>query len=121
MGTQYSHLHDKLLFGTDWYMTLVALGGKSYRKFCDDAWLAFSQMPNGDNLWIKCTFLNPLDFYGFYETDAGTNSTKLDNIVNALDAANCKKDVLKQNLAHFKRLQKEYKKFVEERKKAKGE
>jgi predicted TIM-barrel fold metal-dependent hydrolase len=120
MNKQYSHLHDKLLFGTDWYMTLVALGGKNYRKFCDDAWQAFGELPDGQKLWIKCTFLNPVDFYGFYEKDTSSNLTKLDNIAGALDAANCKKNISKENLGHFKRLQKEYEKLVEDRKKASG-
>lgn len=120
INREYSHLHDKLLFGTDWYMTLVALGGKNYRSFCEDAWEAFNELPGGEKLWIKCTFVNPFDFYGFYESDPGTNIMKLDNIVRALNEKKCNTNELEKNHDHFKRLKKVYDKLVNERKNESG-
>jgi len=120
INSEYSHLHNKLLFGTDWYMTLVALGGKNYKSFCEDAWVAFNELPGGEKLWIKCTFVNPFDFYGFYELDSGTNIMKLDNIVGALNREICNKDELEKNQDHFKRLKKVYDKLVDERKNESG-
>jgi predicted TIM-barrel fold metal-dependent hydrolase len=117
---KYKHIREKLIFGTDWYMTLVALGGKSYKSFCEDAWEAFMEIPGGEKLWVNCTFLNPFIFYGFYDKDPQTGVSKLENISAALDAAKCDRTKLQDNRAFFKRLQKEYDKLIEERKKAKG-
>ncbi len=119
-SVRYSCIREKLLFGTDWYMTLVALGGKSYKSFCEDAWEAFMEIPDGEKLWVNCTFLNPFTFYGIFEKDPQTGVNKLENIAAALDAAKCKRTKLQENLAFFKRLEKQYDKHVEERKKAKG-
>ena len=117
---EHPKIKKKLLFGTDWYMTLVALGGKSYRSFCEDAWKAFMEIPDGEKLWVNCTFLNPFTFYGIYEKDPQSGVSKLENIAAALDTAKCDRTKLQDNLSFFKRLQKEYDKLVDERKKAKG-
>lgn len=113
----YGHLQDKILFGTDWYMTLVALSGKSYKKFCEEFWEFFEEMPGGRDLWIRLTFLNPFEFYGFNET------TKMDNLCKALKdtlknatAENAKCD---KNYQHFLSLQKEFNKQREKLKKFK--
>ena len=119
-SVKYAHIREKLIFGTDWYMTLVALGGKSYRSFCEEAWEAFMDIPDGEKMWVNCTFLNPFTFYGFYEKDGQTGVSKLQNISSALEKEECDGVLLKANFAFFKRLEKEYTKLVEERKKAKG-
>jgi predicted TIM-barrel fold metal-dependent hydrolase len=106
--SQYSHLKEKILFGTDWYMTLVALGGKSYRKFCEELWEFFSEIPDGKELWQRFTFINPFTFYGFFDKKEGAQTDKLDHLVAALVAKDCNEDRLKDSLASFRRIQREY-------------
>jgi hypothetical protein len=101
---QYDHLKDKILFGTDWYMTLVALGGKSYKQFCEEFWAFFKELPGGMDLWMRFTFLNPFDFYGF--NDPGI----MDNMVAALKKAKCNPNMLNENYSRLRRMQKEYNK-----------
>lgn len=117
---KYKHIRRKLLFGTDWYMTLVALGGKSYKSFCEDAWEAFMDIPDGENLWVNCTFINPFTFYGFYDKDPQTGKRKIDNIAAAIDREECDSAALEQNISFFNRLEKEYKKLLDELNKASG-
>lgn len=59
----YAHILDRILFGTDWYMTLLALGGKGYSKFCEEYWKLFTDIDI--KLWLKFSFINPFEFYGF--------------------------------------------------------
>jgi predicted TIM-barrel fold metal-dependent hydrolase len=119
-SVKHSPLRYKLIFGTDWYMTLVALGGKSYRSFSEDAWEAFMEIPDGERLWVNCTFLNPFTFYGFYDKDEQTGVSKLENIVAALNKEECDETTLKQNHSFFKRLQREYDELAMKRKKERG-
>ncbi len=108
---QYSHLKNKILFGTDWYMTLVALKGKSYKNFCEEFWKFFQEIPNGKNLWHRFTFINPFTFYGFFDKKEGAQEDKLDLLVAALKRSNCKQDMLNDNYACIKRVQKVYERF----------
>jgi predicted TIM-barrel fold metal-dependent hydrolase len=108
LSYQYSHLKDKILFGTDWYMTLLVLGGKSYQKFCEEFYEYFLEIPGGIELWQRFTFTNPFTFYGFFDKDEGAQNDKLDNLVAALKAQKCKIDKLKDNLACFRRIQLEF-------------
>jgi predicted TIM-barrel fold metal-dependent hydrolase len=82
---QYAHLKDKILFGTDWYMTLVALSGKSYKEFCEGFWEFFQGIPDGMDLWTRFTFLNPFEFYGFNDKAITGNLYKSlkENLKNA--------------------------------------
>ena len=99
---KYEHIKDRLLFGTDWYMTLPALGGKSYQSFCNEFYEFFNSMPDGRELWIRFTFLNPFEFYGF------NNKAVIDNLnlgLKDLKANAIKRD---ENYQKFNLLQKEY-------------
>jgi len=51
---------QKILFGTDWYMTLVAVK-KSYKEFCQGYW----DLITDKDLWLRFVFINPFKFYGF--------------------------------------------------------
>jgi len=108
ISIEYAHLRKKLLFGTDWYMTLVALGGKPYKKFFEEAWDMFMEIPGGEELWGDCTFVNPFRFYGLFDKDKETGVRKLDNVVAALEKEECSSTALKRNLAFFNRLEEEY-------------
>jgi hypothetical protein len=109
---QYSHLKDKILFGTDWYMTLLVLGGKSYKKFCEEFYEFFLEIPDGKELWQRFTFINPFTFYGFFDKNMGTQTDKLDNLVAALKKNKCDKNKLKDSLSFFRRIQKEFDRFT---------
>ncbi|MBS3772446.1 MAG: amidohydrolase family protein, partial [Bacteroidales bacterium] len=108
---QNAHLKNKILFGTDWYMTLLALGGKSYKKFCEEFWEFFQGIPDGKDLWQRFTFLNPFTFYGFFDKKDGAQGDKLDNLVAALKKNECDKDKLNDNYPCIRRVQKEYDKL----------
>jgi hypothetical protein len=105
---QYSHLKDKILFGTDWYMTLLVLGEKSYTKYCEEFYEYFLEIPDGKELWQRFTFTNPFTFYGFFDKNMSTQTDKLDNLVAALKAKKCKQTKLQENLDSLRRIQKEF-------------
>jgi|WetSurMetagenome_2_1015567.scaffolds.fasta_scaffold35203_2 predicted TIM-barrel fold metal-dependent hydrolase len=106
---QYAHLKDKILFGTDWYMTLVALGGKNHKKFCEEFWEFFQGIPDGMGLWTRFTFLNPFEFYGFNDKTISENLYKSlkENLKNA-PAENKKCD---SNYKRLQQIQQEYSKL----------
>lgn len=120
ISVKYAHIRRKLLFGTDWYMTLVALGGKGYKRFCEDAWDAFMEIPDGKERWIDCTFINPFTFYGLYDKNPKSGKRKLDCIAEALDKAMCDRTKLQDNLDFFNRLEKRYNTLLEQRSSGKG-
>jgi hypothetical protein len=62
LNKKFDYLQDRILFGTDWYMTLLALGGKSYQSYCEEFYEFFNKIPGGRDLWIRLTFLNPFEF-----------------------------------------------------------
>jgi predicted TIM-barrel fold metal-dependent hydrolase len=107
---RYSHLRDKILFGTDWYMTLLVLDGKSYKSFCEEFMEFFLELPDGKELWQRFTFINPFRFYGFFDKKEGEQRDKLDNLAAALELNDCKRDRMKDNYACLRRVQKEYEK-----------
>ena len=110
-GKQYGHLRKKILFGTDWYMTLVALGGKNYKKFCEEFWEFFQEIPDGTNLWEQFTFTNPFSFYGIFKKTGTTQKDKLDTMVAALKKKRCDAIKLDENYQSIRRAQKYYEKL----------
>lgn len=58
-------LWDRVMFGTDWYMTLIVSPGgqKKYNEFCVKMKQSLDEID--DSFWIRATFLNPVRFYGF--------------------------------------------------------
>ena len=60
------HITDRILFGTDWYMT--EMGGYGYERYCREAKKVLDEISDkigsGENLWIKFSRTNPLKFYG---------------------------------------------------------
>lgn len=65
-------IHDRILFGSDWFMTLNRLTeGTDYPKFCETAKECIESMDNGKELWIKFTQENPYRFYRLGERIEG--------------------------------------------------
>ncbi len=106
-GKQYAHLKKKVLFGTDWYMTLLVLNGKSYRKFCEEFWEFFQEIPNGMDLWERFTFVNPFKFYGIFDKTTG-GKDKLECLRSALAKMKCNKKSLNDNYKSIRRVQQYY-------------
>jgi hypothetical protein len=104
---KYNYLKDRILFGTDWYMTLLAVGGKSYQTYCEEFYELFKLIPGGRELWIRLTFLNPFEFYGLNEKKI------LDNMNSALIDINADKTKRETNYKLLCRLQEEYKNLRE--------
>ncbi|MFW6352237.1 MAG: amidohydrolase family protein, partial [Bacteroidota bacterium] len=71
-------LWDRVLFGTDWYMTHLACsrGQQEYKDFCLKIKKELDEI--GDSFWIKATLLNPVRFYGF------DNKMKMNNLYDKL-------------------------------------
>jgi predicted TIM-barrel fold metal-dependent hydrolase len=112
---QHAHLRDKILFGTDWYMTLLRDKVTTYKKFCEGFWEFFQEIPEGMDLWQRFTFINPFAFYGFFDKEKGKD--KLENLAAALNALDCDKKKLEDNMAKFRRIQKELEKIKESKEK----
>ncbi len=56
-------LRDRILFGTDWYLTL--LGGVDYVEYCQKAKKAIDDVDS--SLWFRFTQYNPSVFYRIHE------------------------------------------------------
>lgn len=103
-----SPVYERLLFGTDWYMTMVALKGKGYKQFCEEYW----ELIEDKDLWLRFTFLNPFEFFGF------NDETKLKNLNDGIKEEiekdiddkhiSDKQEQRVTNYSSFKRMLKEY-------------
>jgi hypothetical protein len=58
-----TRLRDRILFGTDWYLTL--LGGVDYVEYCQKSKKAMDDVDS--SLWFRFTQYNPSVFYRLYE------------------------------------------------------
>lgn len=102
---KHSPVYERLLFGTDWYMTLLALGGKGYSKFCEEYW----ELIADKDLWLRFTFINPFEFFGL------NDEQKLSNLNESLKKLLKKDDemqlIRETNFNILKRMIKEYRKL----------
>jgi len=76
---------DKILFGSDWYMTLTRLDSMDYKEFCDTAKEFIEGMGNGKELWFKFTQENPYRFYRLGE--------RIEDIAKAIELKRASKKV----------------------------
>jgi predicted TIM-barrel fold metal-dependent hydrolase len=90
-------LWDKVLFGTDWYMTLIVSesGQQRYDEFCCKMKEELDKID--DTIWIRVTFLNPVRFYGLEKM------IKLNNMKDALKTTGANSDKLETNMIKFVR------------------
>ena len=54
---------DKILFGTDWYLTLNTYKHKDYQPYSEEYKTFLDSIDKG--LWIKFSMINPYYYYGF--------------------------------------------------------
>ena len=61
----FAHLRDKILFGTDWYLTIISApgAGPSYKETCRYYFDVFKEKPEYEKLWYRFSMLNPVAFY----------------------------------------------------------
>ena len=60
---RYYHLRDKLLFGVDWYLTLLTPGRTVYKNFVESFHSLVCSVD--EYQWVRSVLLNPVRFYGF--------------------------------------------------------
>jgi predicted TIM-barrel fold metal-dependent hydrolase len=111
---QNPKLKERIIFGTDWYMTLIpdyVVGpGTSYSSFCEGFWDFFiedKKFQEGKELWQRFTFINPFKFYGL------NNLATVNKIASFLekDLENEELEKLNSNLRSFHRLIKDFDKI----------
>jgi hypothetical protein len=67
---RYQHLQEKMIFGVDWYLSLVT-GAPEYREYAESF---FGTMKEYDNWqWYKSSLVNPATFYGLDNQDLLAN------------------------------------------------
>jgi hypothetical protein len=65
LSRRYSHLQDKVIFGVDWYLSLVT-GAPAYKEFVERF---FDTMRECDEWqWYRSALVNPAMFYGLDNT-----------------------------------------------------
>ncbi|MDD5342913.1 MAG: amidohydrolase family protein [Smithella sp.] len=60
---RYRHLQDKLMFGVDWYLTLLTEGKTEYKEFAESFF--HTMVDTDESQWYRSTMVNPMTFYGF--------------------------------------------------------
>jgi predicted TIM-barrel fold metal-dependent hydrolase len=103
-------LKERIIFGTDWYMTLIPSligAGTSYGSFCKGFWDFFmdENFKEGKELWQRITFINSFKFYGF------DKEATIDNISNKLLMYGTDPKLLEKNRKIFHRLIKDFDKI----------
>ena len=75
MVRAYPHIADRILFGTDWYLTL-ANPPVSYGEYCRTARETLNKIDR--SLWVKFTLINPYRFFnlGFWAETIARNIEK---------------------------------------------
>jgi len=72
---RYRHLQDKVIFGVDWYLSLVT-GAPEYKEYVDGFFDTMSEFD--EYQWYRSALVNPATFYGLY------NAALLKNMNDAL-------------------------------------
>jgi predicted TIM-barrel fold metal-dependent hydrolase len=101
-----TRLEDRILFGSDWYLTL--LDGKDYVEYCQKAKKALNDVDS--SLWFRFTQYNPSIFYRLYDENqidriAGNiikrrQTEKMEKILDKLDREEI--DEIYQEAAYIK-------------------
>jgi hypothetical protein len=98
-----AHLKKKILFGTDWYMTMLTQDNGEYQEYCEN-WKKFLDTID-ETLWIRFSFVNPFEFYGLGDED------KIDKMQYALIKSAATSDEVQNNYDKLLRLRSEVDKF----------
>jgi predicted TIM-barrel fold metal-dependent hydrolase len=99
----YQHLRDKILFGVDWYLSLIT-NAPEYRKYVEGFFDCMSEFDQWQ--WYRSALVNPATFYGL------DSHQKIDKMQFALEEC-CKKeddkikDLLMENYKRITKLSKQ--------------
>jgi hypothetical protein len=74
-NNQYQHLKDKVIFGVDWYLSLLT-GAPKYKEYVESFFETMGEIDKSQ--WLRSALVNPAAFYGLDKKD------KLDNMQAAL-------------------------------------
>jgi len=88
---EYRHLRNKVIFGTDWYLTHLTRDddGAEYGNYCRDFKKLIDQVDS--TFWIRFTLVNPWECYSM-------SKDKLRKMADALKAAGAKENDLYEKL-----------------------
>lgn len=64
--SRYGHLQDKLMFGVDWYLSLITQAPK-YKEYVESFFTAMSEID--EKQWVRSSLVNPAVFYGLDNTE----------------------------------------------------
>jgi len=94
----YKHLREKIIYGTDWYLTHLTRvdEGAEYAHYCHTMKRFFDSISR--RLWLRFSLLNPWKFYGL------DKKKKLENMAEALRKANARKKVVNARLEQLYRI-----------------
>jgi len=104
------HLRSRILFGTDWYMTVM--DNVDYMKFCKEAKDFLDSFDTG--LWVRFTLINPIKFYKLDQqnnidrivnniVETGKRVSEDDKLKYGLKGFSVKEDEIHQKAAYIKR------------------
>jgi len=84
---EYRHLQNKVIFGTDWYLTHLTRSddGAEYGNYCRDFKKLIDEVDS--TFWIRFTLVNPWECYSI-------SKEKLRNLKNALIKAGAKESTV---------------------------
>lgn len=83
MDPEYRHLQDKVIFGVDWYLSLITRAPK-YEEYVESF---FDSMGEFDEWqWYRSALVNPATFYGLDRQET------IENIYSALKKGNADKE-----------------------------
>lgn len=89
---RYRHLQDKVIFGVDWYLSLITKAPE-YKEYVESFFDTMSEFDQWQ--WYRSALVNPATFYGL------DNHDMLKNMNKALEDAIANKD---KRLKGFERI-----------------
>jgi len=103
----YRHLRNKIIFGTDWYLTHLTRSddGAEYGNYCRDFKKLIDEVDS--TFWIRFTLVNPWKCYSM-------SKEKLRWMAEALKKGGAKKNTLKKILNYLLKLDDEISRIREQ-------
>ena len=105
------HLRDKIIFGTDWYLTMITrTSGGAYGEYCRTMKMFLDRIEH--TLWVRFTLVNPWEFYGLGDekklemmakglVDAESNGINVQKQFDRFKSINEEVQKLKEKYAHW--------------------
>jgi len=110
INSEYRHLQDKVIFGVDWYLSLITKAPE-YKEYVESFFDIMSEFDEWQ--WYRSAIVNPATFYGLDKSDL------LKNMNNALSDETQKSTKQRQGYERIKNLPKQVETIRNELEKAK--